>query len=436
MKSIFRYFIVFTITAISLILGLIFTATIPKEAISDHIEESARYLTEDPQNFHYTINGVDGSLRDQYADTILLSIAYYINPDNPVNSLIWDYYYVSPTEEVFVKNLMEAVKKDPHANTQYLRYWHGSLLIVRPLLTFMNIRQIYFFNSAVFITLYIWLMMLLIKNQKRVEAICFTIAMAAVNLWFVPFCLEYTWVFLTMLIASIGVVKLILKGRDDLLGYLFLITGIVCSFLDFLTTETVTLLIPMLLIARFQGQLKQKQFSIVKWTFLWAFGFIFMWVLKWLLASLYLNESVIPYIMNNALFQLGINTFMPPYMLAVIGIGKNFKTLAPFGYGLFGAKAFLVVIILFVIIPVMKNWIRIREKIEVSKIKLYLLLGILPYVRYLMLPFHTWHHYFFTYRAQASTVLAFCFVVLECIEINRPRITNEMYESNSITTNF
>ena len=106
MKQIAGYFISFLLMATVLTLGLVASATISKESIKQHLEESASYLTEDPTNFHYIVKGVDGSLRDQYADTVLLDIAYYINPEKPIDSLIWDRYYASTTEE-FIYSLLK-----------------------------------------------------------------------------------------------------------------------------------------------------------------------------------------------------------------------------------------------------------------------------------------------------------------------------------------
>ena len=59
----------------------------------------------------------------------------------------------------------------------------------------------------------------------------------------------------------------------------------------------------------------------------------------------------------------------------------------------------------------------IRGIINISRIRVYLLLGLVPFARYLALPFHTWHHYFFMYRALASSVMALCFILLELVEI-------------------
>lgn len=94
-----------------------------------------------------------------------------------------------------------------------------------------------------------------------------------------------------------------------------------------------------------------------------------------------------------------------------------------FEYGIYGSIVLVLFIMFFMVIPVWNNRVRVRSKIDWNCIRLYLVLGTLPYIRYLLLPTHTSHHYFFMHRAQAVTVLALCFVVREFVEKNPKNMT-------------
>ena len=109
-------------------------------------------------------------------------------------------------------------------NTQYLRYWHGYIGIIRILLVFFNLGQIYIFNAIILSVLTIILIVLLIKNKAYALIISFItgLIMCAVNV--VPFCLEYTWMFYIMLITSI--LAVFWKDNIKRLNTLFFITGI------------------------------------------------------------------------------------------------------------------------------------------------------------------------------------------------------------------
>lgn len=105
------------------------------------------------------------------------------------------------------------------------------------------------------------LMYLLLENKYRMEIVALSIALVMVNVWFVPLCLEYYWMFLVMFLSSIVAVKFVATGKDAFLDYLFLITGIVAAFLDFLTIEIITALVPLLLvlsIRRRKGQFEDS----------------------------------------------------------------------------------------------------------------------------------------------------------------------------------
>lgn len=47
-------------------------------------------------------------------------------------------------------------------------------------------------------------------------------------------------------------------------------------------------------------------------------------------------------------------------------------------------------------------------------------LGLVPYLRYIVLSNHSYLHEYFTYRAQAATVMALCALVWLCIRDNKP----------------
>jgi hypothetical protein len=53
------------------------------------------------------------------------------------------------------------------------------------------------------------------------------------------------------------------------------------------------------------------------------------------------------------------------------------------------------------------------KELSFDKIGIFLLLGVLPYLRYLALSNHSYMHYFFTYRAQMVTVLAAFYLTWE-----------------------
>lgn len=133
-KSSIRYIVTFFLMTILLTGLLVLAAFIPQNAIRGNVRESAEYLCEG-ELFGTVVDGVKGSEIDRYADSILLAIAYQYDADHPLSSVMWSSYYYTPYENEN-ENLLHAVTEGKKANRQYLRYWHGSNTIVRPLLVF------------------------------------------------------------------------------------------------------------------------------------------------------------------------------------------------------------------------------------------------------------------------------------------------------------
>ena len=139
--------IVFITAALAMAGLLVLVAMIPKDAIQEKCLESAQYLA-DNELFGDTLEGIAGSRIDRYADSILLNIAYNYDRLHPLKSVILSAYHFDKYQEENI-NFLNAVTEDLPANQQYLRYWHGSITIIRPLLTLFSIRQIYILNGII-----------------------------------------------------------------------------------------------------------------------------------------------------------------------------------------------------------------------------------------------------------------------------------------------
>ena len=152
--------------------------------------------------------------------------------------------------------------------------------------------------------------------------------------------------------------------------------------------------------------------------FSWLAGFSLMWLSKWILASLILQENVMPYVTGHIDERLSGYLGVPLENYITVAIARNLKCLFPYEYGISGAVLVFAFIIVVVIIPVARNKVTIREKINKQIIPLYLLIALVPFIRFAVLRNHSYAHRFFTHRALASTVLALCFVVLELVQLN------------------
>ena len=317
-----------------------------------------------------------------------------------------------------------AVKNQPEPNQQYLRYWHGSLVIVRPLLIWLSISAIYKLLGGLLWILLGSIVILLIRKGFRKEAVAFILAMIAVSVWFVPVCLEYTWMFLVMAITTLIVIRLSLKQEFDKMPGLFLCVGMITVFLDFFTTETITLLIPLL----FMSAIRHKQnsdpphwISVVHCSALWGTGYIAMWMTKWIFATVVLKQDVMPFVRNSITEHLGTDNRLSLVQLWCKSIRNNIHTLSTLNYGMIGAALTILLFFCLIFLPVVLNKITLKKHIQKEWGMLYLLIGMIPYLRFIVLSGHSAVHSWFTYRAQAASIMAFIFAFYELVDFNFKR---------------
>ena len=155
---------VFCIITVIFVISLLAATVIPRTAIQKNMQKSAEYLCGRKQ-FFSVIDDYYGSRIDRYADSILLGIAWQYDSEEPLKSVMKSaYYHVEHKNEN--ENLLKAVKDGREANQQYLRYWHGSIAVVRPLMLIMSVKGIYILNGIILAGLAVlFTIMLNLKNK-------------------------------------------------------------------------------------------------------------------------------------------------------------------------------------------------------------------------------------------------------------------------------
>ena len=385
--------------------ALFLCAQIPASALKENYEMSAEILCEKPVFFEI-FDGAEDSRIDRYADSILLNISYHY--DGSMKSVMESAYYYQETQNEN-ENLRDAVKGDLPANRQYLRYWHGSSVLVRLFHLIGNIRLMYVVNAILLVGGIVLLLLLLFRKHLVSVAVSLIFALVMGSIWFTPFCLEYSW---TILIAIYTAVFVLWKAGDHY--PVFLLSGMLAAYLDFLTTETLTLLLPLLLLIAIEERKGMVRKNILRGC-AWIAGYILTWLAKWVIAAIVLGGNVLPSIMENAQERIGgsIGVSLPEYLIGAIV--RNVRCLFPFQYGIaciFGGIALAVFV---------AYWIFVYRNRGADRtyILVLLLLAAVPLLRFLVLRNHSYLHYFFTFRALTASVLGIGLAVRELTSSKR-----------------
>ena len=406
------------ILAVLILTGLlVLTAMIPVQMIRSKSLESAEYLYK-KELFGTVLEDVEGSRIDKYADAILLNIAYHYDDGHPFSSVMESAYYFTPYQEEN-ENYLEAVREDKGATKQYLRYWHGSIAVVRPLLAMLNVRQIYILNGITLIILAAAYFLMTIRKKMRIPALGMGLSLILTACWFVPLSLEYTWTVELMLIFSMIAIILAEKQRRETYFIFFMLAGIITNYFDFLTAETLTLTMPLLLILWVEragtGERVSKETCVMalKNVAAWGIGFAGMWVMKWILASLVLGGNMMPYVSEHIEERLSGDLGLNVWQYFTGAVARNIGCLFPIGYGAFGAFAGIGLLILAAYI----GYVYHRKDFDRGFILLCAAVALIPYIRFLILHNHSYLHCFFTYRAQMAVIFAIVMIIGELTKL-------------------
>lgn len=401
-KSVLSIFIITVIEC----LALTMVAMIPKNNIKQHMEESSDILLERSVFFYMNENDYASRI-DRYADSILLNIAYSYNNKQPLKSVMQSAYYYDSTRNEN-ENLKTTVTEHTQPNKDYIRYWHGSNIIVRPLLLFTNVNGIYTLNAIFIVSLLLITLIHLWKRINKAAATCMLISCIATSIWYVPFSLEYTWNIIIMFIASISSTYIYKKSSNALICF-FIIIGNITAYFDFLSTETLTFAVPiicLLLLKHKENPLYNKT-DYLKSTFhcgtSWLTGYISAWLMKWTIASIVLQTNVFQVALQQANTRISGDTANLSFVKQTIAtLTRNIVCVFPFSY--MQEHALLATFITVGIIGIFYYLFKKQQNADLSTI--LFLIAMIPYVRFILISNHSYLHYFFTYRAQLTSIFA------------------------------
>ncbi len=426
------------ITAFICIFLLFTTAYIPQSAIQKQMKESAEYYSE-----HLLFDRVTPfsflSRQDNYADCILTNIIYHIDSENILTSVLSASYYNPEGEEVnesfsyAVDNPADASVNDKVVpNVDYSRYWHGSMVLLRPLFVFFDIRTIRMILGILILLLTIWFVYLLIRKKYLFFAGCYIVGLLSVSAWMCAFCVEYTMPFLVMAVELPVLFLLMTKEVNDkkdeyqekILWCVLSASGIVTAFLDFLTTETLTFTVAYMLylvVRNKRGQIegfKKECVRMIKSGAVWGISYALMFFLKWIMACVFLGKDAFVEALRQAAFRMNGDATLGNVTGAetvsdgerIFGaLWRNFACLLPFRDNMKVQTTMIVLVVTAVVAFCIWYLFRTKKVNDVNR--LLGMLAIIPVVRFLVLNNHSYIHFFFTYRALLVTVVALVYVL-------------------------
>lgn len=422
MKRYGRYLIyiaVFSVLLLALYLLLVFSAAIPNFAVTDHMWESASYFANE-KSYVFSEDGRFRNITDNLADQTWLNIGWHMGTGNPFASAL-NTTYCDGMEYGSAMGLYLSVTRGYEANADYTRYWHGTAGLMRILHLVTNIHGIRALGMVCLLLLIWKTLSQLIHAGHWDLGLCLIASLLMVQIWNLRLSVEYLPCFMICFALCPVFLRLERKGNFHL-NLLAIISGTLTAFFDFLTTETITILIPLILVTAVRsrecrlGSPQNVMRTLLRCGLCWLLAYTGTFVAKWAAVSLITGENHFLSAMYSVdqrvsgIVTEGAAQKTPGLLMA---IGSNLSVLFEGTSRTEYRQAVSRLVITAILILVLYRMYHVRKTPRPGT-AFILMLGGVVLLRYGLLANHSYLHSFFTYRALVSTILS----ILVALDIN------------------
>lgn len=383
-------------------------ASIPRSAIEENVKKSADYYS-NKYMFQQTIRGENSTVVHNYADLVWLNIAWFQDSGTPFTSALNATFYEG--EDLYKnESLIKAVYENAAPDKSYSRYWHGALVLVKPLLMLTDITGIRKINAVACALLAIAQGVMLARKKLYAPLTGYVASLVLCFAYIVPLCMEYMPAFVIMHIAGIIVLICGEKVNRNTLYVFFASVGAIICFFDFLTNEILTLFVPLIFLFCIKDKNKPTDklcpmvCEAAAYCMMWFVGYAVTWATKWLLCLVVLGKGAFTEaIFDGAYRMAGAVPGLEQNRLIGATV-KNINRMLPFNFLKNEADvwlaAFATAFILFCV------FFLYRKENVPKTVWILFLIACAPYARYMLLSNHSCLHPFFTFRTQMITVIA------------------------------
>lgn len=408
--------IIFSEILVSIILAtlaMIFIYSLPTEKCIKNLEKSVS-IYEKEENYPCW-SGIDiiHSKLDNWTDSIMILMSTYPNKqDGIIKSSMMNTYLrgnkLSPADSlVKIGKNDESIKIN---KINYSRYWHGYVIILKPLLIFTDVNHIRSFNSYCVLILFFLSGILFYKRLGIFYSIAYLLSIMTLNLVSIAMSFQFSSIYY---IGILFTIFLLLYSdyllNKNLLPYFFTLIGIFVAFFDFLTYPIVAFGLPFitlyLLNRDYILNIKNSLFLI----FSSGFGYLGMWFGKWFVCWLLTGYNCFLEAINNIKKRTLIDTtFQQEYKVTPLNaLFKNIVTM-------FNDPIFIF-IFSFIVFIIIFNYIK-NKKITIyfswKTLIFYISLMLIPICWLLITSGHSQLHFWFTYRNLSVFIFALlCFII-------------------------
>lgn len=391
------------------LLALFIVHLLPTQPMAEHVFWSFDMIEKEFTD-EVVIDGYNATLTGNFTDSLMLEYAVYANENHSVLEQVLHMYraesfYDENYEEGWwpgqsLKDYLSGVPQ-PREVT-YGRYWHGYLVVLKPLLWLTSFNTIRLLNAILQLILVGFVTIEMCKKEAYSLAKAFVVSLPF--MFFVStFASLSLSICLYIMLVSVMVQlrwEMGLKSGNRYATF-FLVVGLVTSYFDLLTYPLVTLAYPLCIFLYFkESDAIKKLKSMVIYSMEWFIGYGGMWALKWIVSDLLTDSNII----KDALLTVFVRTQSAENSTRFEGffgvVAQNAQVFLNRGFLLL----FLFVTIYFAIRILCKG----VKSVVVGVLEecCFFVLACYPFAWYFVMQNHSEEHWQFTCRLLSITIFA------------------------------
>lgn len=395
-----------------LLLSVIYA--MPSGRVQANVRISAEDMLEDGL-YHQMVAGKETTKLDNFTDALMMLTASYDGPEGVMDKTINNY-------ETRLKegNLIESckvsgleVEEGTVKRHAYARYWHGYVVLLKPLLAFFELNEIRDLNLMVVMGMICATVVLLYKQNRGRFAIPYVLAVCFINPMAVAASLQFSTVFHTM---SLAVLVMLLfwkqKWFREYIWVYFMLVGMLTSYVDLLTYPVVALAFPVIfyIILSNPGKLIDGAIRVILNSAFWCVGYVGMWASKWALSSTLTGKNYFTKAMETVKLRSGDTAFEQE-----LSAGQVLD--AMFGFLKGSSFSLVLLLVLLVVLALLvKGGIRKERMVSVL---LLVAVSLYPVIWYMGTKNHSAIHGFYTYRGVSVVLFALPSALLVLVKPGR-----------------
>jgi hypothetical protein len=410
MKNLIKAVIIAIVGIIVGYMLMLIVYMLPTEPMKDNISQSAN-IFDTEREYHRVIPGYISTQLDNYTDAWMVGNAIFDNKDQPLLKRA-----LSCTRAEYGEGPLDALVRyvsgdDNYYSERYARYWHGYLVVLKPLFLIFNYADLRVIN----IILEIMLVLAVFVNLRRKgflgESYAYIISILFIMPVVIPLSIQFSVIFYIANIAALLMLKCYgkLKESNKLIIY-FQLIGMVTSFFDFLTYPIATLgmaTVCMLLMGGVSENVKSslsRVKDVIICSISWGFGYVSMWFGKWVLSTVVLGDNIIADAFNQITKRSAHVTEGEE-----IGIIDTWLRNTEFYF----EKPYMIIILISVVAGIVLIAKNIRKFKEIMSIAVpYIITAFMPFAWYAVAMQHSYEHHWFTFRGTMVSVFALLCAVI------------------------